>query len=75
MGNDGRPKTFEGIVARKEEGYAFVTVFEFGADVFASRADSARRDWERIRNNTSILCSLAFSRRGPRVTNLTLRSN
>jgi tetratricopeptide (TPR) repeat protein len=70
---DGRSRSFDAVVVRKEEGYAFANVFEFGVQVFASRGDSARIDWDRIRTNSSISCFLAFSRRGPRLTNLTLR--
>ena len=60
---DGRLRSFDGVIVRKEEGYAFATVFDFGVEIFASRADSIRSDWDRIRTNSAISCGLAFSRR------------
>jgi predicted Zn-dependent protease/cold shock CspA family protein len=69
---DSSIKTFEGTVARKEEGYAFIKILDLGTDIFASRADSARFDWERIRSNSRIQCFVAFSRKGARATKITL---
>jgi tetratricopeptide (TPR) repeat protein len=73
LGGDGRLRSYEGVIVRKEEGYTFATVFDFGVQIFASRADSIRSDWDRIRTNSAISCGLAFSRRGHRLLKLTLR--
>jgi tetratricopeptide (TPR) repeat protein len=70
---DGSPATHNGQVARKEEGYAFVRMIDFGHDVFASKADSARLEWDRVRSGSQVQCFLAFSRRGARATKLTSR--
>ena len=70
---DGSIKTFDGTVARKEEGYAFIKILDIGTeDIFASRADSSRFDWDRIRNTSRIQCNVAFSRKGARATKITL---
>jgi cold shock CspA family protein len=70
---DGSIKTFDGTVARKEEGYAFIKILDIGTeDIFASRADSSRFDWDRIRNTSRVQCSVAFSRKGARATKITL---
>jgi tetratricopeptide (TPR) repeat protein len=71
-GPNKSPKSYEGVVGRKEEGYAFIKIVELAIDVFASRGDSSRFDWDRIHNNTKMLCYLAFSRKGPRATKITI---
>jgi tetratricopeptide (TPR) repeat protein len=70
---DGKLISFDGSVSRKEEGYAFVKLIDFAVGVFASRADSARIDWDRIRTGSQIACHLGFSRKGPRAVNVTVR--
>ena len=69
---DGTPKSFDGIVVRKEVGYAFIKIVELAIDIFASRGDSARFDWDRINTNSRVSCFLGFSRKGPRATKTTL---
>jgi tetratricopeptide (TPR) repeat protein len=71
--SNGSFVSFDGVVARKEEGYAFIKVFEFAEEVFSSRADSLRIEWDRIRTQSQIACYLAFNRRGPRAIKLTVR--
>src|SRR5262249_43373563 len=53
---DGSPISLDASVLRKEEGYAFVRLIDLGVDLFASRADSARIDWDRIRTGTQVRC-------------------
>jgi hypothetical protein len=72
-GPDGKRISFDGSVSRKEEGYAFVKLVDFAVGIFASRADSARIDWDRIRTGSQIACFLAFSRKGARAVRLTRR--
>ncbi|GLI95313.1 SIR2 family protein [Methylocystis echinoides] len=64
---------YNGSVSRKEEGYAFVKPIDFPLDIFASRAASAREDWDRLRAGSQIVFNLAFNRRGPQAVNITLR--
>jgi tetratricopeptide (TPR) repeat protein len=71
--DDGRSMSFDGLIARKEEGYAFVSLFEFAAEIFASRADSEKFDWDKLHTHSQISCYLAFNRRGPRAIKLTAR--
>ena len=70
---NGRFEDFNGSVSRKEEGYGFVRLIDFGIDVFASRADTARSNWELLRTGSPITCHIAFNRKGPRAINLSLR--
>jgi tetratricopeptide (TPR) repeat protein len=70
---DGSPISLDGSILRKEEGYAFVRLIDLGVDVFSSRADSARIDWDRIRTGSQVRCYVAFNRRGARATHLTVR--
>src|SRR5450631_2508857 len=58
IGANGSPKSFDGIVGRKEEGYAFIKIVELAIDIFASRGDSSRFDWDRIQNNSRVSCYL-----------------
>jgi len=51
---DGSPISLDGSVLRKEEGYAFIRLIDLAVDVFASRADSARIDWDRIRSGSQV---------------------
>jgi tetratricopeptide (TPR) repeat protein len=69
----GRNITFDGEVTRREEGYAFIKLADFPTDIFASRSDSSRHEWDRIRPGTRVACNLAFNRKGPRATRITLR--
>jgi tetratricopeptide (TPR) repeat protein len=70
---NGRYADFNGSVSRKEEGYGFIRLIDFGIDVFASRVDTARSNWEQLRAGSHITCHIAFNRKGPRAINLTLR--
>jgi tetratricopeptide (TPR) repeat protein len=70
---EGGHVSFDGTVVRKEEGYAFVRLLEFGTDVFASRAESDRKAWDTVRGGSPVSCCLEFNRRGPRVTKLSPR--
>ena len=57
---------YDGLVQRKEEGYAFVQLVRFAQDVFASRAESEAAEWDVWQSGTRVKCGLAFSRRGGR---------
>ena len=69
---DGTEIIYEGQIERLEEGYAFLRIAQFSNALFASRSDSAHDDWESLRNGSSILTSVAFSRRGARAINVTI---
>ena len=71
--SDGKYADFNGSVSRKEAGYGFVRLIDFGLDVFASRADTAPSNWEQLRPGNQVSCHIAFNRKGPRAVNLTLR--
>jgi cold shock CspA family protein len=73
--SQGKLVSFQGSMARKEEGYGFVRPLDFATDLFASRGESARHEWNEIAKNGRVLFYLAFNRRGPRATNLTPRRN
>ena len=45
---DGNVAEFSGVVARKEQGYGFIRLTDFGIEVFASHADSSRSNWDQI---------------------------
>jgi tetratricopeptide (TPR) repeat protein len=70
---DGSLVNFDGSVARKEEGYAFVSLIDFPLDIFASRSESSRSSWDRIHTGSQITCNLAFNRKGPQAIKLTIR--
>ena len=72
--SQGRFVSFQGTIARKEEGYGFVRPLDFSMDLFASRGESARHEWSQIAKGAKVLFSLAFNRRGPRATQLTPRA-
>jgi tetratricopeptide (TPR) repeat protein len=71
--NDEKLVTYEGSIARREEGYAFVRLLDFSVDVFASRGDSPKHEWDRMLPSAQIRCNLAFNRRGPRATRMTIK--
>jgi tetratricopeptide (TPR) repeat protein/cold shock CspA family protein len=70
---NGQYEDFIGTVSRKETGYGFVRLIDFGLDVFTSRADTARSNWEQLRVGNRVTCHIAFNRKGPRAINLTVR--
>jgi cold shock CspA family protein len=70
---NGRFVTYQGTVARKEEGYGFVRPLDFAVDLFASRGESARHEWNQIAMGGRVSFYLAFNRRGPRAIKLTPR--
>jgi len=63
---EGDLVSYQGIVARKEEGYGFVKPQDFSIDLFASRGESARHEWNQIMRGGKVSCFLAFNRRGPK---------
>jgi tetratricopeptide (TPR) repeat protein len=69
----GKFADFNGAVVRKESGYGFVRLTDFGVDVFASRSDTAPSNWERLRAGDAVSCHIGFSRKGPCALNLTVR--
>ncbi len=70
---NGQFVTYEGTIARKEEGYGFVRPLDFAVDLFASRGESARHEWNQIAKGGRVSFYLAFNRRGPRAVKLTPR--
>lgn len=70
----GRLASFDGTVARKEEGYGFITPLDFPTDLFSSRAESSRHEWGKIEKGGTVKFSLAFNRRGPRAIKITPRA-
>jgi tetratricopeptide (TPR) repeat protein len=70
---DGRFVSYEGTVVRKEEGYGFVKPLDFAVDLFTSRGESARHEWNQIIKWGKVSFYLAFNRRGPRAIKLTPR--
>jgi tetratricopeptide (TPR) repeat protein len=73
IGSRGEPINYEGAITRKEEGYAFVRLLQFSDEVFASRGDSGRREWDILRAGGPVTCFLSFTRRGPKATRITPR--
>ncbi len=71
---DGITIMYDCRVERKEEGYAFLKLYEFPKDIFASRADSDPREWDKLYARAEAKCSLAFNRRGARAVSITLVS-
>ena len=71
---DGVVVDYDGLVRRKEEGYAFIHLVRFARDVFASRADSETQEWEALESGTRVKCGLAFSRRGGRAISVRVSS-
>ena len=65
--------TYQGAMARKEEGYGFVRPLDFATDLFASRAESARHEWSKVAKGGLVSFFLAFNRRGARAISLTPR--
>ena len=63
---NGDPADFHGSISKKEESYGFVRLIDFGVDVFASRADTARSTWEKLRIGSPVKCQISFNRKGPR---------
>jgi tetratricopeptide (TPR) repeat protein len=70
---DGQPSDLNGMMTKKEEGYGFVRLTDFGIDVYATRAQSSSANWDQIKAGNRVSCYLAFDRRGPRAVNLRLR--
>jgi cold shock CspA family protein len=52
-------------------GYGFVRPLDFPTDLFASRGESARHEWNQIVKGGKVSFFLAFNRRGPRAIKLT----
>ena len=69
----GKFADFNGSVVRKETGYGFMRLTDFGVNVFASRSDTARSNWEQLRAGDAVTCHIGFSRKGPCALNLTVR--
>lgn len=65
--------TFQGTLVRREEGYGFVRPLDFAIDLFASRGESARHEWNQLARSGRVSFYLAFNRRGPRAVKLTPR--
>ena len=64
--NDRRYVSFQATVVRKEQGYCFIeTLFDFAMDLYASRGESARHEWNQIEKGDRVFFFLAFNRRGP----------
>ena len=72
--SEGTVILYEGLVQRKEEGYAFIQLVRFAQDVFASRAESEATEWNALYSGTRVKCGLAFSRRGGRAISVHLSS-
>lgn len=68
---DGVLVNYQGTIVRKEEGYGFIRPLDFATDLFASRGESARHEWNQIVKGGKILFFLAFNRRGPRAVKVT----
>lgn len=66
------PTVYSGKVDRLEEGYAFVRCPAYPASLFASRADSEPGAWAVLKNGMGVAFNVAFNRRGPRATNMTM---
>ncbi|MDE0158605.1 MAG: SIR2 family protein [Candidatus Dadabacteria bacterium] len=71
---DGITIRYNCRVERKEEGYAFLKLYAFPKNIFASRADSDPREWDKLYARAEAKCSLAFNRRGARAISITLAS-
>lgn len=69
---EGTMVLYDGLMQRKEEGYAFVQLVQFAQDVFASRAESGAAEWEALYAGARVVCGLAFSRRGGRAVDVRL---
>jgi tetratricopeptide (TPR) repeat protein len=63
---EGGPSEFNGTIARKEEGYAFINIPPFPRGIFASRSESDPESWELLSRGDNAKCNIAFNRRGPR---------
>ena len=71
---EGTMVLYDGLVQRKEEGYAFIQLVQFAQDVFASRAESEAMEWDALHSGARVKCGLAFSRRGGRAVRVRLSS-
>ncbi len=71
---DGTTIMYDCRVERKEEGYAFLKLYPFQKNIFASRANSDPREWDKLYARAQAKCSLAFNRRGARAISITLAS-
>jgi tetratricopeptide (TPR) repeat protein len=70
IGTNGAVTLFQGTIERFEEGYAFVRTAAFSRPLFSSRSESEPGEWQLLRTGTSVSCSVAFDRRGPRAVGL-----
>jgi hypothetical protein len=70
LNSDGSIRELSGQAIRKEEGYAFVRFNGISEDVFASRADSADGEWNKLAAFKAVEGRLAFTRRGPRAVRI-----
>ena len=71
---DREPILYDSRIKRKEEGYAFLNLYMFSKDIFASRSDSLPAEWDKLYNGARTKCNLSFNRRGPRATSIVLSS-
>lgn len=71
---DGITIRYDCRVERKEEGYAFLKLYRFPKNIFASRADTDPKEWDKLNPTAQGKCSLAFNRRGARAISITLAS-
>ncbi len=61
---------YDCTVVRVEEGYGFLKLAQFPRDIFANRGDTDRVNWDKLRRGDRVKCTIGFSRRGPRATDI-----
>lgn len=65
---------FDGVVAKKEEGFMFLSLNNVDRDVFVYRGSVVAGDWKGLRNGSPISAKLAFTYRGPCAVDVGVRA-
>ena len=61
----GKAKNFLGVVAKKEEGFIFVSFDDFAKDLFVFRGEVSKDDWAKLSAGTRVVGEIGFTFMGP----------